>query len=94
MAVPISASGTIAGGGSAQVLLAAPANSYRSYFFFQNNSANPMWLNFVGSDANSAFPSIQIAAGGAYENPPHFCPAGSISLWGTTTMDTFTCLYH
>lgn len=94
METPLDASGAIAVDATAQPLLTAvqPGDKDRRYFLFQNNSANPMWLNF-GAVAVDAPPSIQIAAGTAYENPPHFCPAGAVSVWGTTAADAFTCKY-
>ncbi len=80
-------SGAITSGGTAQQV--AAANASRRYFLFQNNSDTDCWINF-GVTAVASQPSIKIVAGGSYENPPHFCPTGLISVIGGTTGKTFT----
>lgn len=81
-------SGTITAGGTAQTVAAALAT--RKYFFFQNLSDTAMYINF-GVVAVGDQPSILIAAGASYENPPHFCPVGLISLMCATTGKKFVC---
>lgn len=84
---PTDGSGTITLGGTAQQVFAANVN--RRYFVFQNNSDIDYWINW-GVAAVASQPSIQIVAGGSYENPPHFCPTGTISVIGATTGKPFT----
>lgn len=81
------ASGSITAGGTAQQVMAA--NAARRWFFFQNNSDTDCWLNF-GVVAVAYQPSIKVSAGASYENPPHFCPRGIVSVFGATTAKTFT----
>lgn len=81
-------SGTITAGGTAQQ--AAAANTSRRWLFFQNVSDEVMWIDF-GAEAVADQPSIKVAAGSAYENPPHFCPTGAVSVIGATTGKAFTC---
>lgn len=85
--VPVDRSGTITSGGAAQT--AAAANTTRSYLLIQNVSDTDMWVNF-GVTAVANQPSILIVAGGSYENPPHWCPTGLISVIGATTGKAFT----
>jgi len=85
--VAVSKSGSITSGGAAQT--AAAANPSRSYLLIQNVSDTDMWVDF-GATAVADQPSIKIVAGGSYENPPHWCPTGLISVIGATTGKTFT----
>lgn len=85
---PADRSGTLTAGGTAQDIVAA--NKNRQWLLFQNVSNEDMWLNF-GAVAVAGQPSIKIVAGGSYENPPHFCPTGRISVIGATTGKAFTC---
>jgi|SRR5579862_120163 hypothetical protein len=80
-------SGTVAAGGSAQLLFggAVPANG----FLVQNNSASPLWVCDVGT-ASAGGASIQIAAnGGLFATPSGYRPGGPVSLFGTATGQTF-----
>lgn len=43
----------------------AAANPARTYFFFDNVSDKPMWINF-GSAATATQPSIQVSVGGSF----------------------------
>lgn len=82
-------SGTITTGGTAQTLAAYFEN--RRLFFFQNPSDTGMWLSFDAT-AVADQPSILIPAnGGYYENPPHFCPTGPVSVMCASTGKSFTC---
>lgn len=81
-------SGTVTSGGTAQELMGATAG--RRWFFIQNISDTDCWINF-GTTAVADQPSMKIVAGGAYENPPHFCPVGTISIIGATTGKKFVC---
>lgn len=71
-------SGTLASGAAQDAM---PANASRRFFFIQNNSDTDMWFNY-GVDAVASQPSILLPAGTTYENPPHFCPTGRISVIG------------
>lgn len=83
------ASGTITSGGVAQLLMAA--NASRKYLLVQNQSNDPLWINFDGTDAVAGQPSLQIPAnGGSYERAAGFVPTGAISIIGATTGDAFT----
>ena len=81
-------SGTVATGGSAQTLFggALPATG----FLVQNNSSAALWISDVGA-ASAGGASIQLAAdGGLFVPPPGYKPAGPVSLYGSTTGQTFT----
>ncbi len=68
------ASGTIAAGGTAQLVL--PVHQSRAHFFFQNNSAHAMWVEFGSARAtatitNGAVSSIAVTnAGFNFTYPP------------------------
>jgi len=81
-------SGTVATGGSAQTLFggALPATG----FLVQNNSSAALWISDVGA-ASAGGASIQLAAdGGLFVTPPGYKPAGPVSLYGSTTGQSFT----
>ena len=80
-------SGTVAAGGSAQLLFGGivPANG----FLVQNNSVAALWICDVGT-ASAGGASVQIAAnGGIFITPPGYRPAGAVSLFGATTGQAF-----
>lgn len=78
----------IVAGGTAQQVFAANPN--RRYLIIQNQSNDPLWINF-GAAATAAPPSIQIATnGGSYIFEGAFIPTGSISIIGATTGDMFS----
>jgi hypothetical protein len=80
-------SGTLAAGGSAQILFggSVPANG----FLVQNNSSAALWVCDTGI-ASAGGASIQLAAnGGLFATPSGYKPAGAISLFGATTGQTF-----
>ncbi|MEH3045538.1 hypothetical protein [Sphingomonas adhaesiva] len=79
-------SGTIAAGGTAQVL--AAANAVRRGLFVQNVSAADLWINPTGT-AVADQPALRIAAGQYYEFPVHGVPAGAVSIVGATTGQGF-----
>lgn len=79
-------SGTVTAGGTSQQVAAALAT--RKCFFYQNTSNETQYLNFGA--AASAANSIEIASKGYWENPPNFCPTGTINMLGATTAKTFT----
>jgi hypothetical protein len=80
-------SGTVATGGVAQQVCAANAN--RRYFFFQNNSAGDLWINF-GATAVANQPSIKLATGQSFE-PAGWVSTQLVSVYGATTSQAFTC---
>ena len=80
-------SGTVAAGGSAQMLFGGivPANG----FLVQNNSSAALWICDVGT-ASGGGASIQIAAnGGLVQTQSGYKPAGAVSLFGATTGQVF-----
>ena len=88
-------SGSLAGSGS-QVII--PANSsaegLRSFFYFQNQGAASMSINFAASlgaavTAVAGEPSITVAAGASVQFD-HFVPQGAVSVIGTSTQK-FVC---
>ena len=80
-------SGTIALGGTAQVLMAK--NGGRRGFWIQNLSAGDLYINETGAAAASA-PSIRIASGALYESIRNACPQTAISIFGATTGQAFS----
>ncbi|MEI8166700.1 MAG: hypothetical protein WCG26_09975 [Chloroflexales bacterium] len=86
-ATPTDRSGTITTGGVAQVL--AAANASRVYLFVQNTSTGTLSLSFTGT---ASLTTLQLAPGASYENPPHFCPVGAISIFGATTAQAFVAM--
>ena len=80
-------SGTVATGGSAQMLFGGivPVNG----FLVQNNSSNALWISDVGM-ASAGGASLQLAAnGGLFTTPSGYKPAGAVSLYGGTTGQAF-----
>lgn len=86
---PTDRSGTIAAGATAQT--AAAALTTRRYLLIENlSTTEDLWFNF-GTTAVASQPSILLAAGKSWENPPHFCPTGLVSVIAATTGHAFTC---
>lgn len=79
-------SGTVTAGGTSQQIAAALAT--RKCFIYQNTSDETQYLNFGA--AASAANSIEIASKGYWENPPNFCPTGTVNMLGATTAKSFT----
>jgi hypothetical protein len=80
-------SGTVATGGSPQILFGGtvPANG----FLVQNNSSAALWVSDTGI-ASGGGASIQVAAnGGLFATPSGYKPAGAVSLYGGTTGQVF-----
>jgi len=78
-------SGTIAAGGTAQVLM--PAWSGRHGCVMQNQSTTDLWVSEVGTAAATQ-PSIKVPAGTQYicGNP---APGSALSVFGATTAQPF-----
>jgi hypothetical protein len=85
-AVASDGSGTVVAGGSAQTLFGGvvPINGW----LVANNSAATLYVSDIGT-ATSGGASIPIAAGGVFATPSGYKPAGAVSLYGTTTGQTF-----
>jgi hypothetical protein len=81
-AAAIDGSGTVATGGTAQVLFAGavPANGY----LVANNSSQTLYVSDVGT-ATSGGASIPILPGAIFMTPSGYNPAGAVSLWGSAT---------
>jgi hypothetical protein len=80
-------SGTIAAGGSAQLLFGGIVPSHG--FLVQNNSSAALWISDVGT-ASAGGAGIQLAAnGGLFTTPGGYKPAGAVSLYGATTGQAF-----
>lgn len=83
---PTDRSGTITLGGTAQTAMAA--NTARKGFWIQNQSTGDLWINSLAT-AVADSPSMKIAAGALYENPPSGVPVGAVSIIGATTGQKF-----
>jgi hypothetical protein len=79
--------------GTSQLLLAASITP-RQFFFFQNQSIHPMWLQFGGGAAVQAQPSIQVAASGGIYRMDNVIEDRAITVISSTTSDAFTCKYR
>lgn len=79
-------SGTITVGGAAQQAFAA--NADRKWFFFQNQSAGTLWINF-GTTAVEGQPSIEVLPHNVYESPASFVSTELVSVIGATTAQAF-----
>ncbi len=80
-------SGTIAAGGVSQAVFAL--NAARRYFFFQNLSADVLWINF-GVAAAATQPSIAVPVGGSFAMEGSFVSTQAINVIGATIGDAFT----
>lgn len=83
----IDKSGTIAAGGTAQVVAAARPG--RAYLFIQNVSDSDMWVNF-GATAVAAQPSIKLVAGASFVMEAGIVCDQAISVICATTGKAFT----
>jgi hypothetical protein len=85
-AAAIDGSGTVVAGGTAQVLFAGvvPSNGY----LVANNSSQTLYVSDVGP-ATSGGAAIPIPAGTVFMTPSGYNPAGTVSLWGSTTGQPF-----
>jgi len=79
-------SGAIATGGTSQQVFAALAS--RAYVLIQNISDATLYVNF-GAPATIDGNSFKLLAGEWYENPPNFCPNGTVTIIGATTGKKF-----
>lgn len=84
---PVNRSGTIIAGGTAQQLM--PANAQRQGWWIQNLSSGDLWISDIGTAAASQ-PSLKISAGQMYEHPDFGISQGAVSIFGTTTGQTFS----
>lgn len=89
--IPISTmtdrSGSIAAGGTAQLL--AAANAARTGFELQNDSNGDLWISELATAVIGA-PSIRIPPGALYETPLGGHGTGAISIIGATTGQSFS----
>jgi hypothetical protein len=83
---PVSRSGTITTGGTAQTF--AAANIGRFGFAIRNVSAGSLWISNKGT-ATADHNALEIKAGELYESPEHGVPVGAISIIGATTGQAF-----
>jgi hypothetical protein len=82
----IDGSGTVVTGGMAQLLFAGvvPVNG----FLVANNSSAALYVSDVGS-ASAGGGSIPIAPGAVFTTPSGYKPAGSVSLFASSTGQSF-----
>jgi hypothetical protein len=82
----IDGSGTIAIGGTAQMLFAGivPVNGFQ----LCNNSSAALYVSDVGS-ASAGGASMQVGPGAIYTTPDGYRPAGSVSVYGATAGQAF-----
>lgn len=84
-------SSAIIAGGTAQPLI-QNSNAERAYLLIQNlDATHDLWVDFDGNIAKGDEPSIKIPANGALVFENTFIPTGSISIFGGTTGQKFTC---
>jgi hypothetical protein len=85
-------SGTITAGGTAQQIMAAPAEADdREYLVIQNVSSGDLWVNF-GVVAVQSQPSIKLIPGASLELSyagNGYCPSQFVSIIGATTGQAF-----
>lgn len=84
---PVSRSGTITTGGTAQTLMSA--NAARRGWTLQNLSTGDIWVSDVGAAAASQ-PSLKVPAGALYETPAGYGSVGAVSVFGATTGQAFS----
>lgn len=84
------ASGTIAAANTSQLLIAQDKS--RVILFFQNISANDLWLR-EGSPATAAQPSIRVPAGTTFIDKDGICMGrdGPVNVLGGTIAQAFVC---
>ena len=88
------ASGSITTGGTAQTVLASNANRrFLTIINPGNANGDTLWVNF-GSDASDGAGSVPLGPGiGIFFPQGQFVPSSSVSLYASTTGDTFTVKY-
>lgn len=86
---PEDASGTITTGGVAQTLLAAHPSP--RYFFFQNISADTLWVRFNNQAATQDSPSIKVVSGATLVFEGSYVPGSAASVIGPNTGAKFVC---
>lgn len=79
-------SGAIATGGTSQQIF--DGKTSRAYLLVQNISDATLYLNF-GAAATIDNNSLRLLPGELYENPPNFCPNGTVTIIGATTGKKF-----
>ena len=84
---PVTRSGTVTAGGTAQALMAA--NATRRGWSLQNLSSGDLWINELGGTAAAAQPAVQIAPGASVVNVTNGVSLLAISLFGATTGQAF-----
>jgi hypothetical protein len=84
--VAVDGSGTVNAGGTAQTLFGGvvPVDGW----LVANNSATAVYVSDVGV-ATSGGASIPIAPGAVFATPSGYKPAGPVSLYGTTSGQSF-----
>ena len=85
-AAATSRSGTIAAGGTAQVLM--PANATRRGFSIQNQSTAALYFNAV-ANATADNNSLVLQPGDYFESSVHHVGTGAVSIIGATTGQAF-----
>jgi hypothetical protein len=84
----VNQSGTIATGGTAQLLLAA--NTDRRWFFFQNTSNDDMYLGFGYTPTTTN--GIFVAKSGTIFQLSDFVPTDAVFVFCANSTKTFCCL--
>lgn len=82
-------SGSVTTGGTAQN--AAAALTTRKYLYLENpyTATETLWFSTTAT-AVADSPSIALQPGDTWENPPHFCPTGAVSVIAATTGHKWT----
>jgi hypothetical protein len=82
----VDGSGTIAIGGTAQILFAGivPVNGFQ----LCNNSSAALYVSDVGN-ASAGGASMQVGPGAIYTTPDGYRPAGAVSVYGAATGQAF-----
>lgn len=84
-------SGTIAVGGTQQVLF--NANAARQYWRVQNTSTADLWINDNGGNAGvNVADSFKLVAGAMYETAPGLASSNAIKIFGATTGQQFSAV--
>jgi hypothetical protein len=85
-------SGSITTGGTAQTLMAS--NTSRTYFLIQNTSLYDEWISFTGTAGLASAGSYRLQRYGVWVSDPGTVSTGAISIWGSTTGQTFSASQH
>jgi hypothetical protein len=102
-ATPLNCSGTIASGGTAQLMLAASTN--RHFYQVQNRSADMLAFSEFTTSASVLAPTVALngvgwaltpqgttaTAGGSFSGPINYDPTGAVWIVGATTGDAYSC---